>query len=446
MATYLHTLDALAHLAEDDGLAAGWARVQLALRAPAIALRHPIAPLTAGVLGAAAVSRAAAADPADALLAAQFGAFLGALDPDDEALAAQLLTAAERDPSHLPGAAWLLSLMERCPRALALRAARTAEAGSAGAAAAALLSTTPPGERASLATALVTALGPFQVRSMLLSLGAPNLGGSRASDPAAAARAMLDRLGAPDRAPTPPKGSRRHRLRAVVGALLGQRDDPLSAALRAVAAAPIADALGDAPAAMAAWVAAFTPGDPIDDALRRHADTSPAVLFRARAAAGPADRDRVAVALVEGRVPAMVLALDRFDEHPALPTVVLDLWLEYEGLSEDLPGLRLIGPAAANRCPERVPPLLADPGQRDLGLALAPFVATEEVVEALLSLPVPGAPEDRAAYLHALASTGDAACLPTLAAVAEAWPAESVEAVRLARALHPGAELPRVDA
>ena len=71
--------------------------------------------------------------------------------------------------------------------------------------------------------------------------------------------------------------------------------------------------------------------------------------------------------------------------------------------------------AAAPQLASLVPELLGDRESRPLGLTIAPFAPTESTLAALLQMPVPHAPELRAALAFGLASMGDHAALPALA-------------------------------
>jgi HEAT repeat protein len=82
------------------------------------------------------------------------------------------------------------------------------------------------------------------------------------------------------------------------------------------------------------------------------------------------------------------------------------------------------------RAPDRVAQLLADSSTRTVALLFARLAATEEVLAALLDMPVPGDGDVRELYVQALAEMGDPAALAALdpirqtdgsAAVRDAW-------------------------
>lgn len=93
---------------------------------------------------------------------------------------------------------------------------------------------------------------------------------------------------------------------------------------------------------------------------------------------------------------------------------------------------------AASHIPDVVPELLKSSyeSQRTIGLVVAEWVPTAEVLEALLAMPVPALPKLKLQYARSLAAMGDAATLPHLQALRAADEnGELSEPIGLAEAL-----------
>jgi hypothetical protein len=79
---------------------------------------------------------------------------------------------------------------------------------------------------------------------------------------------------------------------------------------------------------------------------------------------------------------------------------------------------------AMAQVPDRVAGFLGERASRDLGLLHARYANTEEVLGALLELPVPAEPAPRLLYAWALCDQADRAALGPLRALAATWPQE----------------------
>ncbi len=226
------------------------------------------------------------------------------------------------------------------------------------------------------------------------------------------------RLAGRDVLPPARQGSQKRRVQHAVLGLLDGVPGPGPALLRALYRHDAHPAWGLAPASIAAWLRAFVPADPLDDVLDRLGGTDPSRLSAARRAIGELHRARVRASLATHRDPSVaVLALPLLDGDPGLARDVVDL-LHTVGAGD----LRTdaLARAAAWRCADQIPDLLADRATRDLGLLVAEWVPTEEVLVALLALPVPADRDARMQYAMCLAAMGDAAAVPVLEALCTA--------------------------
>jgi hypothetical protein len=87
--------------------------------------------------------------------------------------------------------------------------------------------------------------------------------------------------------------------------------------------------------------------------------------------------------------------------------------------------------------PDQVPVLLQSPDPKDrvLGVVVAEWVPTAEVLAALLAMPVPARPDVRKQYAWALAAMADAAVIPHLEALRKTDAELIADPLRLAEAL-----------
>jgi len=261
---------------------------------------------------------------------------------------------------------------------------------------------------------------PALLTAVLSALGSPS--GSAelpVKDPYEAAQAGATVAGKvlPDIAV--PRGSRRRRTQRWVVELLDGVPGASAALLRESFRSDPHPAWGASFVAVAAWLRSFTPGDPIDDVLARFGGADPAIVTAARRAVGPEHRNALLEQLRRRADPALgIVALPLLahgDEELAATMVglivdhrVLDIRAE------------AVASVAAWHCADRIPALLHDKMSRDLGLLVAEWVPTEEVLVALLEMPIPADPDARTQHARCLAAMGDQATLPILDVIARA--------------------------
>lgn len=239
-----------------------------------------------------------------------------------------------------------------------------------------------------------------------------------------------------------PPGSAKRRQQAAIKALLTDVAGPAANLLRAVAAREMLPEWGFYPAAVAAWLQARANnqghGDALHDVLYHAAGGDPASLTAARAALQPEHRDALRTALNdEPDIAAVVLgaALLRDTNDADLADAILRV--HGGNLEADVRTTALACVAAFHR-PDVVPDLLAstDAHKRALGLVVAEWVPTQEVLAALLAMPVPAQPGLRLQYARDLAAMADAATVPYLEGLLTADPSEALlEAKYLAQDL-----------
>lgn len=264
---------------------------------------------------------------------------------------------------------------------------------------------------AELAPALDNA--PRNLWGLVSWLGGPPFPDAEDLDPDDAATLGVTAAGA-----VPPRvaarGSRRVRGQRWIERLLDGVAGPLPQLLRALYARRL-----DPPApivALAGWLA--HPIDalpPLGQVLERRGGYRSAILTAARRAVQPADADAIAGALrdrpVVGGAGALACALRHDTSAPHLAETIIDRILAEH---TDDPTLELAAFVLAARVPDRVRALLRDRETRGVGLALAEWVPTEEILEVLLELPLPSQPAMRARHAWTLASMGDTAAIPAL--------------------------------
>ncbi|MFT7519858.1 MAG: hypothetical protein ACI9MC_002002 [Kiritimatiellia bacterium] len=423
MATPLHEHSALADIGSSfDGAAQHWARCQLAVWSPDAFERFPIGENSSQIALAAApdgvertlLNALEVSDaPTEALARSVAMAPRWGLELDRE----RTIAACRRALSDRGAAAdpWLA-------HAIALRSALTADdlraaAATRSPAAAWLvpsLAVRFAGAQADavaeqVAQGLQTAA---QQHAFLQALGScADLSPGR-MDPDDAVRWGAGRAGGLPTTRTPARGSRKHRARGWVVALLETDASPLAAGLRAIARTPQHPKLGTQAVAQAAWSAAYEPLEPVIDVIARYAGQHPTTLRQALRSVSAAELPSIQRAIAHGNHGAAVLglAVDRgqvaqavLDRAIAQPE---EVWL-------------CTAAALAPHLKDRVPGLISDGSTRLVGLALASMTPTFEVLEVLLQLNVPADTHERRAYVWALASMGDPVASNTVHALAE---------------------------
>lgn len=254
-------------------------------------------------------------------------------------------------------------------------------------------------------------LSPGQAWAALVALGAPEDLGEPPTDllEAAAYGTALAGSERPTEFPGAP-GSRRHRMRGLVSHLVAGNNEPLSHALWALAPTQQPPWLQARIIATAAWLGSrrFS-GDPVQDVLERRA--GPTRLSAARSQGAFADD--ACKAASKGNLAGAILALDAAPERAVLPI------LARAARTPDLSWLSLAS-ACAPQLASGLPSLLADPVHRDVALVVAAWTPSWEVLQALMTLPIPTDPDRRLLMYDALAAMGEPVAARHLMAIEKA--------------------------
>ena len=231
---------------------------------------------------------------------------------------------------------------------------------------------------AEVAEGLLTAerTRPGAIALCLAELGIP----SRSSweSPEHSARDAAAVLGVDTPPLTRRKGSQRRHAQRVIRTLLAERTDAGAALLKALAHRD--DALATRLVYLATWLALYAPGDAVADVIHRHGGLDARRLSDARRAVSSEHQPLLAGALDHGLEKAAILA-HHLDGHPLADDVI-----EYLARHDIAHRIDLfLGVHAAWQVPARVPELLAQESTMALGLMLATWLPTLEVLEALLA-------------------------------------------------------------
>lgn len=278
---------------------------------------------------------------------------------------------------------------------------------------------------------------PVGVRNVLALLGVPHLLVGDLTEEAAVVEAVAERMGKAAPAHARPKGAARRRAQKVVRQLLDDVPGAAAAMIRAASEAEIGEGRGLV--AAATWARLREEADPLCAVTHELAGEDRRLLAEARRRAPDAEGvdEALAAVVADQRLelcPPVLLVLDRAGPDGA------DAWLEAM-LSRFVrdPDIDLRAALATTllfaRSPERVASMLADRGTRSAGLLFARLVATEEVLAALLELPIPGTEDQLELYVQALSDMADPAVLPALQRVVDAGHAVGAEGLARAHRL-----------
>jgi len=281
-----------------------------------------------------------------------------------------------------------------------------------------------------VAKALLAARESRVLYAVLGALGVPTGPDvSRAGDVRSAAASGAAAAGAEPPPLESRKGSRKRRIQGAVRDLLAGVEGPAAALLRALHERDVEPRWGLMPVAVAAWLATFRETDPIGDVLHHLGGADPDRLSRARASVTAGHRAEILDVVSRGTDPtAGVIAMPLVNRGDSeLAEKVVEVLLGSAGTDVRADAL---ASAAAWYCADRIPELLGDRGTRDLGLLMAEWTPTEEVLRALLELPVPADRDPRIQYAQSLAAMGDPAVIPLLTALLAADESEDLLGAR----------------
>lgn len=224
------------------------------------------------------------------------------------------------------------------------------------------------------------------------------------------------------------RGSKKRHAQQAIRALLDGHHSAQSALVGSLAArdADLARRL----VYSAAWLHLYRPADPVADAVYRHGGLDARRLAAARRAVTEDHLPVLRGALDHGLEKAAVLA----HHLPGDPLAgdVIDFLLRHDFAHRiDL----FLGVRAAWAVPDRIPTLLANEATLAVGLLLAEWLPTLEVLEALLAVTLPEGEDWTAAYARALAGMGDAAAAEVLRTLIQDEPEATAGARHLAESI-----------
>jgi hypothetical protein len=443
MAIWLHDVEIYASLvAEGPGLARDWATTRLALYAPDRFAEFPDDLRCHDVVLAAAppallpsLMRSLSRSPVSTGVAnasASLGQY-GLIPEDTAVIAGAMRSAFRRDGDEAD--LWLaygLSVLGRADAAALAAAARVSGENAQWALPIVLLRVAEAAGALGEAAAEVAreieankARDPQRLLAILTAMGVPLGAFARRIDDVDAAI----RLGAAMAHQAPlakklPPGSQRRRHQAAVLALLDGVPGAVAALLRAVYRHEPHPSWQLWLVAVAAWLEGRSRpsdahGGDLHDLLHHGGASDPMALSKARREVQFSDKAELLEAMSgHPDVAAGVLVSELVGQthDPALSHALLAL---HGGDADADPRSIALACFGAANVPDEVPTLLAspDPADRVLGLVVAEWVPTAEVLSALLAMPVPARADLRRQYAWALAAMGDAAVVPHLQAI-----------------------------
>lgn len=232
------------------------------------------------------------------------------------------------------------------------------------------------------------------------------------------------------------KGSLQVRISKIVRSLLEGVPGTQAALLRAAATTAPPQGWSPSLVASAAWVKAqATPSadaDPIDAVLHRGAGADFRALAAARTAVADTDAGRIiaAMAVRPDLAPVVIAPPLLHGEHgDAVATAVMQLHRDIGGSDARV---QVVAEIAASRFPDLVAPLLAQRNQRHIGLSVAHRAHSIETLQALIDMPVPADVFHRERYAWCLAETADAAAAHRLQQLIAMAPRGSLDHVKSA--------------
>jgi hypothetical protein len=164
--------------------------------------------------------------------------------------------------------------------------------------------------------------------------------------------------------------------------------------------------------AIATWLVCFEPADPVEDVLVHLAASNGTVLSQAREQVKHPKVQRILKQISDGHLGAAVLSQAIGDQRIAKTIVQYVATLQRPGLTWEVLAAKSAWEAA-----DLVPILIRRRDTRSLGLLMAEWAPTEEVLAILLKMKVPNDPDQKLQYGCALAAMGDTSAIPTLTAL-----------------------------
>ena len=212
----------------------------------------------------------------------------------------------------------------------------------------------------------------------------------------------------------PPKGSRKRQAQWWVQATLDSVDTPAAALLREAVKSTGTGIWTNWAVAIATWLVVYKPEDPVEDVMMRLAGANGTVLSQARRQVTHNKVQRILKRIKTGHLGAAMMSQSIKDRRIAGVIVNHVATLQRPPLTWEV-----LAAKSAWSTAQLVPQLIKRRDTRSLGLLMAEWAPTEEVLEILLRMQVPRDPDQKLQYGCALAAMGDTSVVQNVAALTQ---------------------------
>lgn len=212
----------------------------------------------------------------------------------------------------------------------------------------------------------------------------------------------------------PPKGSRKRQAQWWVQATLESVDTPAAALLREAVKSTGTGIWTNWAVAIATWLVVFEPEDPVEDVMTRLAGANGTVLSHARRQVTHNKVQRILKLIKSGHLGAAMISQSIKDRRISGTIVNHVATLQRPPLTWEV-----LAAKSAWSTAQLVPQLIKRRDTRSLGLLMAEWAPTEEVLEILLRMQAPRDPDQKLQYGCALAAMGDTSVVQNVAALTQ---------------------------
>ena len=254
---------------------------------------------------------------------------------------------------------------------------------------------------------------PGPLAAILSTLGCPTrFETSRYWEPQEAADYGANIAGGEAPQLTPPRGSRKRQAQWWVQATLEGNESPAAVLLKEAVRSTGTGIWTNWAVAVATWLKVFQPSEPVNDVMEHLAEANGVILSQARNSVKHNKVQMILKMIPDGHLGCAILALGIKDKR--IPEVIINYvsTLQRPGLAWEVLAARHAWSVA-----DSIPGLIKRRDTRSLGLLMAEWAPTEEVLEVLLRMKVPGDPDQKLQLGCALAASGDASAVRTVTAM-----------------------------